>query len=249
MVRRAPRKEAKSEKARPARNPAFRKFLLFTIALTLAVVGLNALAHINYFRVQDVTVTGNGHETAGAVISVTGLDQAPPMIDVDSIALTKRAQSLRWIESITAVRHWPHGVTLNVRERQPVAVASDDSGALYLVDRGGHQLDPPALGTNLPRLQVRGTTTGWPFRNWARPAARVAATLPIAFGRQVAVISIDRHGVVRLQMTTPVSFVLGTTENLHDKYVAVAAVIAHQVLTPGSIVDVSVPSAVTIQAG
>jgi hypothetical protein len=48
-------------------------------------------------------------------------------------------------------------------------------------------------------------------------------------------------------MTTPVTFVLGGESNLREKFVAVASVIAHQTLLRGAIVDVSVPSAVTIQ--
>ena len=50
-----------------------------------------------------------------------------------------------------------------------------------------------------------------------------------------------------MHFTTPVTFYLGQIENLHAKFVAVASVIAGQVLRPHSYVDVSVPSAVTVE--
>ncbi len=230
-----------------ARGPLFRRFFLFTVALTIVVVGGNALLHIGYFRVQNVAVTGNTHEAAGEVISVTGLDQTPAMIEVSSRSVTKQAQSLRWVKSITVARHWPHSVTLIVKERHPIAVAADSTGTLYLADASGVQLDPPPLGANLPRLEAIGATSTWPYSKAARAAAFVAAKLPVAFAKQVAVVQIWPNGDIRLQLTTPVTFLLGSATNLHDKFVAVASVIAHQPLRRGQVVDVSVPSAVTIQ--
>ena len=234
-------------KTKHVRGPLFRRFLSFTVALTLLVAGGNALLHLNYFRVQSIEVTGNAHESAGELISVTGLDQNPPMISISSQAITEQARSLRWVESIRASRHWPHRLTLLVIERQPVAVAADSTGALFLVDAHGVQLDPPAAGTNLPRLEALASNTPWAYRSWARPAARVASQLPVAFSRQVAVIQISRRGELRLKMTTPVTFILGSYSNLSEKFVAVASVIAHQTLHHGAVVDVSVPSAATIQ--
>ena len=229
------------------RGPFFRRLLTFTVVLTLLVAGGNALLHLNYFRVQSIEVTGNTHESAGELISVTGLDQNPPMISVNSRETTNQARSLRWVESIRVARHWPHRLTLIVSERQPVAVAADSTGALFLLDSHGVQLDPPAVGINLPRLEAKGSDSPWAYRSWARPAARVAGQLPLAFARQVAVVQIARSGEIRLKMTTPVTFVLGGESNLRAKFVAVASVIAHQTLRRGAIVDVSVPSAVTIQ--
>jgi cell division septal protein FtsQ len=194
-----------------------------------------------------VSVTGNTHESAGEVISVTGLDQTPAMIEVNSKSVTNQARSLRWVESITVARHWPHSVTLVVKERHPIAVAADSTGTLYLVDRHGVQLDPPPMGANLPRLEAVGSTSTWPYSKAARSAAAVASKLPVAFSKQVAVVQIWPKGDIRLQLTTPVTFLLGSATNLHDKFVAVASIIAHQPLHRGEVVDVSVPSAVTIQ--
>ncbi|CAB4862308.1 unannotated protein [freshwater metagenome] len=234
-------------KTKHVRGPFFRRFLSFTVVLTLLVAGGNALLNVNYFRVQAIEITGNTHESAGELISVTGLDQNPPMISINSQDITNQARSLRWVESIRAIRHWPHRLTLEVVERKPVAVAADPTGALFLVDAHGIQLDPAIAGVNLPRLEALASTAPWAYRSWARPAAGVAAQLPVAFAHQVAVIQISRSGELRLKMTTPVTFILGRFSNLREKFVAVASVIAHQTLRHGAVVDVSVPSAVTIQ--
>jgi hypothetical protein len=47
-------------------------------------------------------------------------------------------------------------------------------------------------------------------------------------------------------MTSPVSFVLGEPTELHQKFVAIASVIAHSTLVAGDVVDVSVPDELAV---
>lgn len=233
--------------SRPARPVAFRRFLAVTVVLTLLYVGLLALSRLSYFRVQTVDVVGNTHETAGQVIAMSGLDDHPPMLTLNGGKISDAISELRWVSSVTVTRHWPHRVTLTVHERTPVAVAPDGVGVLHLVDGSGHQLDPATVGVDLPHLAAVGGEAEWPFDGWARPAATVARRLPTAFAGHVRTVSVDVKGRVTLHFTTPVTFYIGPIDRLHAKFVAIASVLAERTLGPHSYVDVSVPSAVTVE--
>jgi hypothetical protein len=103
------------------------------------------------------------------------------------------------------------------------------------------------LNVNLPTLEyVHPTNSAWPFEHAGRGAAYVASQLPRAFDTQVSIISDDAKGSVTLQMTTPVTFILGPPTDLHAKFVAVASVIAHSTLVPGDVVDVTVPDELAV---
>jgi len=231
----------------PRRSLRFRRFVAVTCALTVLYGGVTLLSSQSFFRVQQVTVIGNVHETAGQIIAMSHLDEHPPMLTLNAGAINDAVTQLRWVEKVDVSRQWPHRVTVTVTERRPIAVAADFNGVLHLVDGEGRSLDPAPVGANLPHLAAVGPDGPWPFDRWAKPAATVARRLPAAFRAQVASVSVDVKGRVTLHFTTPVTFYLGQTDNLHAKFVAVASVIAGQVLRPNSYVDVSVPSAVTVE--
>jgi len=231
----------------PRRSLRFRRFVAATCALTVLYGGVTLLSRQSFFRVQQVTVVGNVHETAGQIIAMSHLDEHPPMLTLSVGSINSAVTQLRWVEKVDVSRQWPHRVTVTVTERRPIAVAADFNGVLHLVDGEGRSLDPAPVGVNLPHLAAVGPDGPWPFDRWAKPAATVARRLPAAFRAQVASVSVDAKGRVTLHFTTPVTFYLGQTDNLHAKFVAVASVIAGQVLRPNSYVDVSVPSAVTVE--
>lgn len=231
----------------PRRSTRFRRFVALTVALTALYGGVTVLSRQSFLRVQQVTVVGNVHETAGQIIAMSRLDEHPPMLTLNTSAINKSVSQLRWVEKVRVTRQWPHRVTLTITERRPVAVAADFNGVVHLVDSEGRMLDPAPAGVDLPHLAAVGPDGPWPFDRWAQPAATVASRLPVAFRSQVASVSVDAKGRVTLHFTTPVAFYLGRIDHLQAKFVAVASVIAGQVLRPHSYVDVSVPSAVTVE--
>jgi cell division protein FtsQ len=223
--------------------------VLLVVALSAAtlVAGGEWLIRQSYFRVHHVSVTGLTHESRAAVLAASGLSGRPPLIDVSAAQVSRRLARFPWIGSVALTKRWPDTVDLAVHERVAVAVAFDARHRLRYVDAGGHDLGPAPLTANLPTLRYlrpRGAT--WPFRVAGRGAALVAARLPRAFAAQVSVITVDRLGVVTLEMTTPVTFVLGPPTQLHAKFVAVASVIAHETLRAGDVVDVTVPTELAV---
>ena len=217
------------------------------VLVTALAFGAQWTLHQSYFRVQHVTFVGLRHEGVVAVLRASGLAAHPSMIGLSAARVEKNLSVYPWINSVTITQHWPNSVVVQVTESVAVAVAFTATHHLAFVDAEGRALGPAPLNANFPTLEYlhpRGST--WPYAVAGRGAAYVASQLPRAFSPQVSVITDDAQGVVTLQMTTPLSFILGPPTNLHAKFVAIASVIAHSTLVPGDVVDVSVPDELAV---
>lgn len=197
----------------------------------------------SFFRVRHVTFVGLHHETSSQALRASGLFARPLLWTLQGSSVARHLENhFSWIRQARIEKHWPNAVVVYVVEATPVAVAYDATHQLRYVDERGRNLGPAPRNADLPTLTYQHpTTSSWPFARAGRAAAIVAAQLPAAFARQVALVSADAHGYVTLSLTTPVSFELGPATNLHAKFTAIASVIAHVTLTPGSLIDVRVP--------
>lgn len=225
--------------------------MLVLVALAVATLGAGGrwVLEQSVFRVQHVTITGLHHETTTQVLIASELDQHPTMFGLSVASVRHRLDRFTWIVSVSLSKQWPDTVAMRVVEATPVAVAFDAHHHLRYVDERGRDLGPAPLSANLPTLgYVHPTTSTWPFMRAGFNAAYVAAQLPRAFAAQVALVSVNDHGVVTLNLTTPVSFVLGVPTNLNTKFIAIASVIAHSTLVPGSVVDVTVPGELAVSS-
>jgi cell division septal protein FtsQ len=223
--------------------------VLLSIGVVVTVLALGAqwTLHSSLLRVRHVTLVGNVHESTGQVLAATGLNGHPSMLGVSSEALTRDLTAFAWVKGVRLVKHWPNSVTVTVSEVRPVGVAYDAQGHLRFVSAQGRDLGGAPLNANYPTLVYQTPLHAtWPFLRAGQSAAQVASKLPPAFSSQVDEITVDDHGQVTLRMTTPVSFVLGEATQLHQKFVAIASVIAHSTLRSGDVIDVSVPDELAV---
>ncbi|MGH9020831.1 MAG: cell division protein FtsQ/DivIB [Acidimicrobiales bacterium] len=231
----------------PRRHRVLTVVAVVVLGAATLVAGGEWLARSPLFRVRVVTLSGVSHETAASVLSASGLDADPPMVDVSAAELDARLAGFAWIAGVSVVKHWPHTLTVTVTEHRAVAVAFDAGHHLRYVDAAGQNLGPAPLAANLPTLKyLNPRRATWPYQRAGVSAALVASRLPPAFAAQVSLITDDERGTVSLVMTTPLRFVLGPATNLTAKFVSVASVIAHETLRPGDVVNVSVPGALAV---
>jgi hypothetical protein len=90
-----------------------------------------------------------------------------------------------------------------------------------------------------------GTTLGAKDRG----GLLVATTLPASFVAQVTGVTVEPGGWIQLSMTTPILVDVGSTTQLPAKYEDVTAILAHDTLYNGYVIDVSVPDAPTVTPG
>lgn len=223
--------------------------VLTGVAVAIVAAALVAVVIFGpLLRVHHVEVVGNRATPTASIVAAAGLSSQPPMVTMDASAVAARVEALPWVLGAEVTRVWPQTVRITVTERTAVAAVAGQDG-LVLVDGAGRILGVDQGGT-LPRL-VLGLHAGAPgsfLPSGVRPAAAVAASLPPAFKDQVSSISLE-DGQLSLELTTPVRFVLGSSDDLEAKFEAVAAVIAHAQLYAGDVVDVTVPQSVVIRHG
>lgn len=244
---------AKRGSVTPIEEPRRRRHRLLKFSLvailtvaTLAAAGEWVLRQ-SYFRVQHITFVGVHHEPLALVEAASGLESHPTMMDVSSATVMANLSQFMWIDHVSLVKRWPNTVVVTVKEATAVAVAFGAKHVLQYVDVNGRDLGPAPLHANYPTLRFLDPKSAtWPYAHAGRSAAYVASQLPPAFASQVSVISEDDHGHIELQMTTPVKFILGPPTQLHAKFVAIASVIAHTTLSPGDVVDATVPDELAV---
>ena len=240
-------KKAPAPKSRRGVSKFTKVMVSIGLVGTLLLVGGQWIVHRSIFRVQHVTFIGMHHESASQVLRASGLDAHPTMIGITAGAIEKNLGGFPWIHHIDIVKQWPNHLIVTVHETSPVAVAFNSRKVLQYVDEYGQDLGRAPLNAPLPTLEFTNPQRPtWPYRHAGLAAAYVASQLPKAFSSQVSVISENHQGIITLQMTTPVSFVLGPDTKLKAKFVAIASVIAHSTLRPGDVVDVTVPDELAV---
>jgi cell division protein FtsQ len=240
-----------SHTARPRRSSWLLGVVAAVVVLGAAAGGADAALHSRLFSATHVSVVGARHESVAAVERAAGLNGSPPMLDVDPATIASKLEAaFPWVQRAQVTMSWPHSVTISITERRAVAEIRTKLGYLELVDVTGRRLGPARPGQSLPLLEApsaRAAVEAAPvLPAIAEPGLVVASTLPAAFRWQVAVIDVDAEGWVTLDLSSPVSFVLGPAAQLHAKYEDVASVIASTTLHAGDVIDVSVPQAMTV---
>ena len=104
-------------------------FLLICAAL---VFGLSV-----FFRVNDITVIGNGQYTAEEIIEASGIQQGDNLFFINRGAAVARINNrLPYVESAYISRSLPNRLTITVAESDAIAAIPSESSGLWVIDRG-----------------------------------------------------------------------------------------------------------------
>jgi cell division protein FtsQ len=228
------------------------RMVVIGLAGTALIVAAWFLLHSPLFAARSLTVTGNAHESAAAVVAQAGLASHPPLLDVDAGTAASRIEQLPWVRSAVVHVSWPDGVHIVVTEETPRLVVSVPGGAWKSMSADGRVLGvsaarPPGLLLLTVPQQPGAPGSVLPARDEA--ALRVAATLPASFVAQVTGVTVEPQGWVQLSLTTPILVDIGSTAELTAKYEDVSAILAGAALHNGDVIDVSVPQAPTVTPG
>jgi cell division protein FtsQ len=195
----------------------------------------------SFVDVRNVTVVGaNGPQAAKIreALRTAALDQTT--MHFDQGKLRDAVASYPLVTGVSASTHFPHSVTITVRENVPVA-AILAGGVRTAATADGRLLhDAPNVG-DLPVIAVTALPAGGRLTG-GRPLADVkviAAAPPAPAARVTRISSTAGHGVVVSFRRGPVAY-FGGTEALPDKWAALATVLANPASSGASYIDVSV---------
>lgn len=226
------------------RAPRVRRTL---IALTLVIVGLAAgyvfwLRDSSLVRVQEVTVTGLTTAGAGGIrATLTQAAEEMTTLNVDVDALEEAVASEPAVAGLRVDRELPHGLTLEVIERQPVATVEGPEGREVAVAEDGILL-PDAPASSLTQLPATVSSISGQLEDepGLEMLAAVAASPP-ALARHIETVERDGEEGLMATLEPGPLVVLGDATRLDAKWAAAAAAIADGDAAAAGYVDVSLP--------
>lgn len=229
-----------------ARGRRRRTSLLLAVGVAAGAVLLWWLATGPLLAVSGVSVSGYDRddrpalEAALAEAAADGTVLRPPVT-----AMRLAAARFPWVASVSVERDWPRGVSVQVVQAEPVAVAASAEGAV-LVSEAGRVLGPvsgkPGLGWL--RLGQAPPAAGYALPEDARAALGFVAAADPEVGARVRALRVDERGLLTGRLAGGPELRLGRPERLGAKAIALGLVLAR--LTPeeeraAAYVELSVP--------
>jgi cell division protein FtsQ len=194
-------------------------------AAILVVVGAIALVASPIFDVSDVRIQGAVYTDPDVLKEVVDSLKGHPVLLVDTRKAEARLREVPWVDQARVTTSFPHTVTIDIRERRPLAAFQSGDGQFRVIDVDGRVLDvlagqPDAYvlitGTNPDT--GRGQFAGSPYAS----AASLVVAMPAEIRTLVASIGLDSAtGTLSMQVRNggkkTVDVRLGDATGLDDK--------------------------------
>lgn len=230
-----------------------RRLRLVAAALAVAalVIAVLVVLHSPLFAARHVSVRGAHRVSPRVVVRTAGLAGAPPLIDVDAGAATRRLEQLPWLARATVSRRWPDSVVVVVVERTPVvALARPAPASGYaLVDAAGRVLqwvDVVPTGLAVLEAPVTAPRPGKLVAALARPGLVVAGAVERALPGRLHGVTVGPSGDVRLDLGQGVQVLVGRAQSLGPKIASLRSVLAGAPPPGPEVIDVTVPGEPTV---
>lgn len=228
---------------------ALRSASLRRRALVGAVLlGVLALGYFGWFRdsslveVRDVEVQGvSGADRERIVAELTDAARGMTTLHVDTDQLRDAVREFPGVASVKADASVPHGITIQVIEHQPTLIVRAGDREMPVAADGsllpGAEVGDQRLAElRIDELPVSGRLSGDPLSEALAIGAAPAPLLPLIAGASVS----EEYGVV-VTLRGGIELRFGTRDRAHQKWAAIAAILADRELTGLSYIDVRVP--------
>lgn len=236
----------RARKVAVARQAGHRRLVVLSGVLVVVALVVSALValHSSLLSARVVHLRGALHESRAELLAVTGLAAHPPLIDVSPAADEAAIDKLPWVASCQVVRDWPTGVTIQIRERHPVAYVALSGTQAALVDATGRVLASGlAPRSGLVRLQHNGPV-GLPGTSLtaARPVLALVARLPAGLRSRLAFVAARPGQGIVAQLVKGPLVVFGSPGATPAKVGALETVLARVSLHGIVTIDLRVPA-------
>ena len=225
---------------RPRLGP---RTLLALVVLAAVLVGAFFWVRgSSLLAVQDVRVTGvSGPDATAIRQTLARTAEGMSTLDVDRHRLQTAVARYPFVRSLSLHTHVPHGLTIAVSERIPVAELSA-AGTRTVVASDGELLRDYRPPTSLPSISVAATPAGgWVTGETAHIVSLLGAAPYRLLARIATAGDLPHHGLsVTLRDGPAVYF--GDSTMLAAKWRALVAVLASSASPGASYIDVTDPA-------
>lgn len=223
-----PRIQARRVRVQRQRGHRRLSILVGVIVLAGAVAGAVGVLHSSLLSARTVVIAGAVQTPRSEILSVTGLDRDPPLIDVDTSAMQRRLERLPWVATASVHLEWPSTVAVGIVERIPVAAAKLTRGGYAVLDSTGRVLgDETSRPGSLP-LVLLARNPGPPgstLRGAATPLLEAAAQLPVSVLPRLTEMAVSASDGVVLHLKGGLRAILGDDQALPQKFVSLVTVL------------------------
>jgi hypothetical protein len=149
-------------------------------------------------KVDRVDVRGSRFLSEGEVRELLGPAVGENILGLDIDSLKGRLRASPWVADATVVRTLPDTLRVDIRERQPLALAELER--LYLMDGGGTLIDlygPRTSGFDLPIVRGLVAASAEERRSRAERAGELLRDLG-ELGAEVSEVEVERSGDLKV---------------------------------------------------
>ncbi|MFI6812781.1 cell division protein FtsQ/DivIB [Nonomuraea sp. NPDC050328] len=190
--------------------------------------------------VRTVQIVGNLTVPTEEIKKQAAVPELQPLATVDLATVEGRVLGIRKIATARAARSWPGTLTIEVVEREPVAVVPVN-GKAALIDREGVVTEIKDVGP--PRLPVLKLDRPGPGDPATKAALEVVNALPPALAQRVDEIRATSADGISLLLSDGREVIWGGPDRAVDK----ARVLAELLSRKARVYDVSSPEVVTLK--
>lgn len=221
---------------------AFRLILIMALGVLL-YRGAVAAYESAPLELKVFEVEGNSGRriTDDQIVAAAGVPRGAKLLRVSTRKVVRRVSEIPWVAEARVERLLPSKLRISVVERRPELVVETGQGP-YLVDPEGLVLQQGSEDlvtvSDLPLGELRAgeRLTSREFLN----AAAIYKSLPRRIRESVSVISAPTIDQTVIRTAGGPSIFYGAAEQIDDKNFALESL--YQGTTPGSVIDIRVPS-------
>ncbi len=196
--------------------------------LVAMAAGVFGLLHSPVFGARHVMVKGAPVLPRSEVISAAGLENSPPLIDLQAAVIAARVERLPWVARAAVRISWPSSVSIRLTERTPVADVKD-AGRYAVCDPTGRVIEILGWRTHsLPVVKITGRPgpagTMLPAKD--RPLTAVAAMMPESLVRRTVEVALSPTAGIVVVLREGITADLGDAGSLAQKFVSLETVLA-----------------------
>ncbi|WP_354701833.1 Cell division protein FtsQ [Paraconexibacter sp. AEG42_29] len=218
-----------------------RRIVALLIVLgAVAAGGWFLLRDSSFVAVNDVTITGvSGTQAAGVRAALEAAAREQTTLRLQPEKLSAAVARFPEVKAVRATTSFPHGLSITVIERTPVAALRAGGRTIPVAGDGTLLRDASAKG--LPTVSVKTAPAGAKLTDGlALAEVRILAAAPVALRREVVKVFTGSRGLaVQLRNGPDVAF--GAPERLAAKWASLTAVLAQPASAGGTLIDLSVP--------
>lgn len=208
--------------------------LAAVVLAALVGLGVWTVWFSDVLGVDDVTVSGTSYLDEEEVLSAAAVPLGEPLARVDVAGVERRVAALAPVLEVEVRRELPGTVSVEVVEREAVAVLEIGSRIAGIDAEGVVFRDFRRAPKRLPR--VRDLADG--DEDSLKEAATVVTAMPEGLAKQVRRVDVESVDMVTLVLTENRTVVWGSGENSAEKAAVLAALLK---ASDARTYDVSVP--------